>query len=153
MLRCNAAGGGQGLAWAMTRCLRALAATATLLVGGAVSAATWQPVPGATELEVDLASLQQERTRVVAWLRWWGRSALLPAPVAAGSPRVHRSTVRTEFDCARRTLRPLAANAYDSDGTAVFMASGPGTVVPVPDGDLGWAYDALCEAARVHGRF
>lgn len=137
----------------MNACLRAIAATAFGLAATAAVAADWQPVPGAPDLQVDVRSLQQERTRVLAWLRWWGRSALLPAPVAARSPRVQRSTVLTEFDCSRRTLRALAANAYDSDGGAVFMSSAPGPVLPVPDGDLGWAYDALCEAARGGGRF
>jgi hypothetical protein len=91
---------------------------------------------------------------VQAWLRWWGGSALVPAPTAYGgrSPRVTRTAVLTEFDCAGRMLRPLASTAYGSGGAAVAMSSVPGPSQPVPAGDLAWAYDAVCEAARSSGR-
>lgn len=135
----------------MNPCLAALVAS-TLALGSGVAAAGWQPVPGAPDVQVDAASIQHERTKVVAWLRWWGRPAFLPA-TDVRAVRVHRSTVLAEFDCAQRTLRPLAANGYDSAGTAVFMASTPGPAQPVRGEELGWTYDALCEAARSGGRF
>lgn len=124
------------------------------LAGGlslAAGAATWTPVPGAPDVGVDLASLQQQRTVVTAWLRWWGRPALVPDLVSKGA-RIHRSALLTEFDCQRRTVRVLATNGYDSGGTPVLMSSVPGPVQPVREGDLAWAYDAVCEAARA-GRF
>jgi len=123
---------------------------AGLLVAGEALAASWHPVPGAPDVEVDLASLQQERTHVLAWLRWWGRPALVPELAAHGLrlPRVQRTALRTEFDCSRRTVRTLAAHAYDGNGAPVYMASTPGPVLPVQGDELAWAYDAVCEAAR-----
>jgi hypothetical protein len=134
----------------------ALAIVASSLCGaGAATAAAWQPVPGAPEVEVDLASLQQERTLVRAWVRWWGRSALVPELTAHGprAPRVQRTAARTEFDCSRRTMRTLATNAYDGGGAALSMSSTPGPVLPVKGEDMSWTYDAVCEAARAAGRF
>lgn len=124
-----------------------------LLAGCAVPAAaagTWRAVPGAPEVEIDLGSLQQERTRVSAWLRWRGRPALVPELTAwsARAPRVHRTVLRSEFDCAHRTWRVLATHTYGGDGAPLSMASVPGPVLPVRDAELAWAYDAVCEAAR-----
>lgn len=126
---------------------------AILLAGGAsfaASAAAWTPVPGAPDVQIDLASLQQQRTVVTAWLRWWGRPPLAPELAARGVrlPRVHRTALLTEFDCSRRTVRTLATNAYDGGGSPVLMSSVPGPVLPVQGEELGWAYDAACEAAR-----
>lgn len=117
----------------------------------AASAATWTPVPGAPEVEIDLASLQPQRTGATAWLRWWGRPAMAPELAPKGL-RIHRSALHTEFDCQRRTVRVLATNGYDGGGVPVLMSSVPGPVLPVREGDLAWAYDAVCEAARA-GRF
>ena len=127
---------------------------ACCLVAGRAAAANWQAVPGAADVQVDLASLQQERTHVLAWLRWWGRPAAVPELAAQGVhlPRVQRTVARAEFDCARRTLRMLATHAYDANGTPVVMSSVPGPVLPVQGADLGWAYDAVCEAARSAAR-
>ena len=114
-------------------------------------AAEWLPVPGAPDLAIDTGSLLQERAQVAAWIRWWGRAPLLADPVPAG--RVHRTVLRTAFDCSRRTVRVLAAHAYDSRGAPVFMSSVPGPEQPVRGDELAWAYDAVCEAARAGGRF
>lgn len=38
----------------------------------------WAAVPGAPEVELQLGSMQMERTRVVVWLRWRGRHPLVP---------------------------------------------------------------------------
>src|SRR5437868_200629 len=101
------------------RCLCCCAIAGGLLAGAA-AAAQWQPVPGAPDLEIDMASLQQDRMRVTAWLRWWGRPPLVPelAAWSVRGTRVQRTALRTEFDCAHRTLRTLAANAYDGTGAA-----------------------------------
>lgn len=125
-------------------------AASLALAAGAAASASWRPVPGAPDLDVDLASLQVQRLRVTAWLRWPGRSPLVPELAAAQprGPRVHRTALLAEFDCSRRTVRPLAANAYDSSGQVVFMSSAPGAAQAVHDSDLGWAYDALCELVR-----
>lgn len=135
------------------RTLPPLVAAACLLAGAA-TAADWRPVPGAADLEIDVTSLQQERTRVTAWLRWWGRPALVPelAAWSARAPRVQRTALRTEFDCGQRSLRTLAAHAYDGEGKALFMSSVPGPAQPVQGAELEWAYDAVCEAARGAGR-
>ena len=131
-----------------------LAFTGACLLAAPAAAADWRPVPGAPDIEIDLASLQQERTRVVAWLRWRGRPALLPDAAARGVrlPRVQRTVVRTEFDCSARTLRTLASHAYDGNGTAIAMSSVPGSTQAVQGGDLAWTYDAVCEAARSGAR-
>ena len=135
--------------------LRRLAAglLLALLLAGAGHAAEWRGVPGAPDLQVDVASLQHERTRVAGWLRWWGRPAFV-AELAAWNARarVHRTTVRTEFDCSGRTMRVLAAHAYDGNGAPLFMSSVPGPAMPIDDAQLAWAYDAVCEAARAAGR-
>jgi len=125
---------------------------AALVAVPAARASAWRPVPGAPDLEIDLASLQQERTRAVAWVRWWGRPGLVPELAALPRLRVHRTAVRVEFDCAGRTLRPLAAHAYDGRGTPVFMSSVPGRPQAVRGDDLGWTYDAVCETLRADGR-
>ena|SRR5690349_12698025 len=116
----------------------------------AAATGTWRAVPGAPDVEVDLGSLQHERTRVSAWLRWWGRPALVPELAAwnARAPRVHRTVLRAEFACGRRTWRVLATHAYGGEGAPLYMSSVPGAVLPVQDGELAWAYDAVCEAAR-----
>lgn len=109
-----------------SRIALACAASCTLAAGSA--AASWRPVPGAPEVEIQLGSMQLERTRVVVWLRWWGRHPLVPEPAVPGArqARVHRTALRTEFDCSQRTTRMLAANAYDGAGAALSMASTAG---------------------------
>jgi hypothetical protein len=138
----------------MPACPPLVALTGSLLLAGTGLAATWQPVPGAPEVEIDMAALQQEGTRVRAWLRWRGRPALVPELAAHGVrlPRVARTALRAEFDCGHRTVRTVAAHAYDGNGVPVFMSSVPGPVAPVRGADLEWAYDAVCEAARAAGR-
>ncbi|MBK6009464.1 hypothetical protein JJB11_25480 [Ramlibacter ginsenosidimutans] len=130
------------------------AAACMVFAAASASAASWRPVPGASELDIDVASFQQERTRVSAWLRWPGRSPLLVDVAAQVGPagRLHRTAVRTEFDCARRTVRVLAAQGFDRGGAPLFMASVPGPVRAVAGADLSWAYEAACEAARSAGR-
>lgn len=118
------------------------------------TAATWRPVPGAPEVEIEFGSMELERTRVLVWLRMAGRPALVPELAAHGAraPRISRTALRTEFDCGHRTMRILAANAYDSGGATTFMSSIPGPVLPVQGEDMGWTYDAVCEAARAARR-
>lgn len=130
------------------------AAACLVFATASASAASWRPVPGASDLDVDIASFQQEGTRVSAWLRWPGRSPLLLDVAAQVGPaaRLHRTALRAEFDCARRTVRVLAAQGFDSGGAPLFMASVPGPVQAVAGADLSWAYDAACEAARSAGR-
>jgi hypothetical protein len=70
----------------------------------------------------------------------------------ARQQQIHRTALRTEFDCSQRTMRMLAANAYDGAGAALSMSSTPGPLQPVEGGDMGWAYDAVCEAARAERR-
>lgn len=129
------------------------AATIASACAGA-AAGSWTAVPGAPEVAIDLDSLQLERTRVTVWVRWWGRPAIAPelAVHRMGPVRVNRSALRTEFDCGNRTMRTLATHAYDGAGSPVFMSSVPGPVRPVEGGELGWTYDAVCEAARAGGR-
>lgn len=135
---------------ACMRAVPALLAAGALLVAGGARAATWSPVPGAPDVEIDTGTLQQQQERVSAWLRWWGRPALVPGLAAFGArgPRVQRTVVRMEFDCVQRTVRVLAAHAYASDGAPVFMSSVPGPQQAVNGSELAWTYDAVCEAAR-----
>ena len=131
----------------------ALLFAAIALSGAAAArAGTWWPVPGAPDVQVDLATLRQQRTRALAWVRWWGRSALVPELAAAPRLRIHRTAVLVEFDCAGHTVRGLAAQAYDGNGAPVFMSSVPGPATPVRGQELEWTYDAVCEAARAGGR-
>lgn len=104
---------------------------------------------------MDIASLQQDGARVLAWLRWPGRSPVTLEPAAFGAQpaRVHRTHVLLEFDCARRTMRALAASTFDGRGTPVSMSSVPGAAQSAAEGDAAWAYDAACEAARSGSRF
>jgi hypothetical protein len=126
------------------------ALVASGLVAQPVLAQRWSPVPGAPELAVDLGSLRQEHARVTVWVRWWGWPATVVAlsPQLTRPPRVTRSVVLTEFDCTGRTLRALAAHAYDAAGTPVLMSSVPGPLLPLQGEELGWTYDAVCEMAR-----
>lgn len=130
------------------------AAACMLLAAASASAASWRRVPGAPDLDIDVASFQQEHTRVSAWVRWWGRAPMLAEVAAHGvrPERLHRSAVLTEFDCGRRTLRALASQGFDGAGTPLFMSSVPGPVQPVADDELAWTYEAVCEAARSAGR-
>jgi hypothetical protein len=118
----------------------------------AARAADWRPVPGAPEVGIDLASWQQERSRVVVWVRWAGRAPFAQDPAAPRPLRVHRTAVLAEFDCARRTVRALATSAHDSAGVPVFMSSLPQPSRPALGGELGWTYDAVCDAARASQR-
>ncbi|MES2941022.1 MAG: hypothetical protein V4864_25305 [Pseudomonadota bacterium] len=141
------------------RLIRALAFSAVACCAsfaGMADAAAWRPVPGAQEVEIDITSIRQTGARVTAWLRWPGRPphALPVAGVPdARQPRIARTAVLTEFDCSGRSMRALAANAYDSGGAPASMSSVPGPVLPVRGDDTLWAYDAACEAARSGGRF
>jgi len=130
---------------------RSLVAIALLFAAGA-QAATWLPVPGAPDVEIDAAWLQQAPPVVEAWLRWRGRPALASAQLAELRVRVQRSVLRAEFDCSRRTVRVLAVHAYAGGGAPVFMSSVPGARQPVQGPELAWAYDAVCEAARSGAR-
>lgn len=128
----------------------ALAAIGALLCAGAASGASWRPVPGAPDIDIDLASVEFEGARVAVWLRTWGRSPLAPEAATHGlrPGRIHRTALRTEFDCGKRTMRVLAASAYDSSGAPLSSSGFAGPLLPVTGGDLGWTYDAVCEAAR-----
>lgn len=117
-------------------------------------AATWRQVPGAADAQIDIDSLQQDGSRVLAWLRWPGRPPLVLEPAAFGAQpaRVHRTHVLLEFDCLRRKVRALATSSFDGRGTPLSMSSVPGAPQPAGEGDTAWAYDAACEAARSGGR-
>jgi hypothetical protein len=127
-----------------------LIAMAAFGASAAASAFNWQPVPGAPEVGIATHSIQSERSRVLAWLRWWGRPTIVPelASHGAKSLRIHRTAVQMEFDCQRRLVRALAVQAYDGDGKVLLLSSVPGPSVQVTDGDLGWTYDAVCELSR-----
>ena len=135
--------------------LRPLVLATAMATAGAAHAAAWTAVPGAPEVAIDLASLQIERSRATVWVRWWGRPAAAPelAVQRLAAVRINRSALRTEFDCAHRTMRTLAMHAYGSGGAPVYMSSVPGPVRPVEGQELEWTYDAVCEAARAGGRF
>ena len=132
----------------------AAATVSACLSSSAVLAAAWTAVPGAPDVAIDLDSLHLDRTLATVWVRWWGRPAIAPELAADGMRRVrvNRSAVRTEFDCSRRTMRALAVHAYDASGAPVFMSSVPQAARPVDGAELGWTYDAVCEAARTGGR-
>ena len=124
-----------------------MAAAAALVCTGAWgSGPHWLPVPGAPDLQLDLASVQQQHNLVSTWVRSPGRSALIGAEVRL--PRVSRTVVLAQFDCAARTVRALAANAYDGAGRAVYLSSLPQPARRIDDADLGWTYDALCELRK-----
>jgi hypothetical protein len=127
----------------------------TAFCAPAALAAEWRVVPGAPDLEVDLASAQQNRAVVTAWVRYVGRArfaAGLQAGLAQKPPVAYRTAMLLQFDCEKRSLRALALNAYDSGGVPVFMSSVPGPVLPLPgDADVVWAHDALCEWGRGRG--
>ncbi len=120
-----------------------------LLPAGAIAGGQWWPVPGAADIEVDLRAVEQERGMVIAWVRYPGSEPIARGwtPAPPGRPRgLHRTVLRTEFDCQRRTMRTLAAQATNSSGAPIFMSSVPGPVMPVPDADgMTWVYDAVCE--------
>ena len=135
---------------------RVLACTLLCAAAFATSAApTWRALPGAPDLSVDLTSIRHDGTRVVAWLRWWGRPApgLVPARDGAPPANAHRTTGEVSFDCNARTATLLGTTTYDARGKALTMSTIPGPRVSVVDGDLGWAYDALCETLRSGSRF
>jgi hypothetical protein len=116
-------------------------AIATLLLAASLSAAAaglaWRAVPGAPELEVDLASVQVDQGVVSAWVR-----------TGLAGTRA-RAVTHTEFDCRQRTVRTVASQWFGAGGTPLAMSSVPGAARPLGrDEDLAWAYDALCELAR-----
>lgn len=121
---------------------------------GIAGAASWREVPGAPEVEIALDSMQLERQLVLVWLRMPGRSTLAPdlAAPAPRAPRIHRTALHMAFDCGHRTVRVLAATGYGATGAPLAMTSTPGRTRPVEGGEMGWAYDAVCEAARTERR-
>lgn len=127
----------------------------TLLCAPAAPAAEWRAVPGAPDLQVDLASAQQHRAVVTAWVRYVGQprwAAALQAGLAQKPPAAYRTAMLLQFDCEKRSLRLDALNAYNASGVPIFMSSVPGPVLPLPgEGDMAWAYDAVCEWGRGRG--
>jgi hypothetical protein len=133
--------------------LAAAAALVFLAHTPGAMAGTWRAVPGAPDVAIDLGSFRQERTRVLVWVRWWGKPSLASESAAAGrTPRIQRTALQTEFDCGRRTMQVMAAQGYDSGGAVVFMSSARGAVLPVQGDEMTWTYDAVCEATRAGGR-
>ena len=132
------------------RALLLTAAAACGLAAQPAGAGRWWPVPGASELALDLGALRQEHARVTVWVRWWGWPVAVVAlqPQVPRPPRVTRSVLLAEFDCAQRTVRALATHAYDAASTPILMSSVPGPLQPVQGEELGWTYDAVCEMAR-----
>ena len=123
---------------------------------GIAGATAWRAVPGAPEVEIALGSMQLEGQLALVWLRMPGRSTLTPdlMPVAQGprAPRIQRTALHAEFDCSHRSLRVLAATAYDGTGAPLAMTSTPGRTRPVEGDEMAWTYDAVCEAARTERR-
>jgi hypothetical protein len=132
---------------------------ATLLVlaiassaGGAWAAPDWRPVPGAPEMDVDVALVQQQANVVTTWVRIAGASGLavrLAGAAGARPPAQRRHLLLADFDCAARTIRTQAVVGYDAAGRLLASSSVPGPVVPIPaDEVLALAWDAVCDLAR-----
>ncbi|MBA2964426.1 MULTISPECIES: hypothetical protein [Ramlibacter] len=121
--------------------------------GGAASAAPdWRPVPGAPDLDVDVAFVQQQGSVVTTWVRSAGTTGLAARLAGQGGirpPAQRRQVLLADFDCATRTIRAQAAVGYDAAGRLLASSSVPGPLVPIPgDEDLALAWDAVCELAR-----
>ena len=142
------------MAFTMRPCLHAIASLAIALCASSAGAATWRPVPGTEALDIDIASLQLDGAKAQAWLRWWGKppAGLVAAGFGAPPPAAHRTAAQLELDCGRHALRLLASTSFDARGRALAMTSTPAPPMLVPEGDLAWAYDAVCEAMRASGR-
>jgi hypothetical protein len=133
--------------------MRSFALAAFLLgLPCAAAAADWRAVPGAVELEADVASLERQASLVSAWVRYAGQvpamQAFVVKPHAEAAPH-YRTVLLARVDCHRRTLQSLATQGFRSDGKPVLMSSVPSAVLPVPDAAVVTAlYDAICELAR-----
>ncbi len=139
---------------AISTVARLRGAVAVLCCGAAAAAqaATWSPIPGTEDVQVDLGTVQIQRSRVMAWVRWAGRGPLAQYELAAQGTRIYRTTHLAEVHCGQRSVRVLATNAYDSSGRVLLMSTLAGNAVTVAGGDMGWTYDALCEFARTGAR-
>ena len=135
--------------------MRRMAIAAMLCASSAMASAApdWRVVPGATELALDLSSLQSQRDGASIWIRAAGSGrefgALIPEALGRKRAALHKLVVHVQFDCRQRTLRLLEAQGYLGNGAPAFMSSVPSAAGPLPaDEALGWAYDAVCELVR-----
>jgi hypothetical protein len=145
------------LQWPLQAQEIAMRATALVLVlactaGAASARPDWRPVPGATDMDVDVALVQQQGNVVTTWVRAVGTSGLAARLAGVGGvrpPAQRRHVLLADFDCAGRTIRAQAAVGYDAAGRLLASSSVPGPVVPIPgDEDLALAWDAVCDLAR-----
>jgi hypothetical protein len=136
------------------RILATVLLASTLALPAGAAEAHWLPVPGAPEVEVELAGATSRRELVSAWVRYAGSGRMFGALALQQAPRgVHRSMLHAEVDCRRRSLRVLAAQGHGSRGDPLFMSSVPGPWMAAGAGDAaGWLHDALCELARARQR-
>lgn len=137
----------------MFRILAALLASVALHATAGPPA--WRPVPGAPEVEVDLAGSRVHAGTLTAWVRLASGPGApialqrLAVQAAGPLPPHHRTAMLVQVDCRRQGLRVEAVQAYSAAGTAVFMSSTPGPRLRLPDeAAAGWVYDALCEWMR-----
>ena len=132
----------------------ALAIATGLVIGlgaGPARAVTdWQPVPGAPQLQLELASMQARGAVVEVWVRGLGiGSVALLASHAVPPARGHRTLARLLLDCRTRKGQGLGVLAYDAAGRLVQASSVPSATFAWPaEGELAPVYDAACELAR-----
>jgi hypothetical protein len=120
--------------------------------GAALAAPDWRPVPGATDMDVDVALVQQQGNVVTTWVRTIGTHGLAARLSGNGAARPvsqRRQLLLADFDCGTRTVRTQATVGYDGAGRLLASSSVPGALVPIPgDEDLALAWDAVCDLAR-----
>jgi hypothetical protein len=118
----------------------------------ALAAPDWRPVPGASDMDVDVALVQQQGNVVTTWVRTIGTHGLASRLSGNGAARPaaqRRQLLLADFDCGSRTVRTQATVGYDGAGRLLASSSVPGAVVPIPgDEDLALAWDAVCDLAR-----
>jgi hypothetical protein len=132
---------------------RAPAIATSLVLACAVlqaRAADWQPVPGAPDIAVDLASMETRGATVTVWVR--GLPLTTVSRMAASLPvgvKWHRTLARLQLDCRSRGASVQAVLGYDGAGRLVHSSSVPSARAALPaDGELGALFDAACELAR-----
>ena len=122
----------------------------SLFAGPVRAASDWQPVPGAPDLQVDLATMQARGASVELWVRGLALKtvARMDASVST-TAKWHRTMARLQMDCRTRVGQGLGVLGYDSRGRLVHASSVTSARFALPaEGDLAALYDAACELAR-----
>jgi hypothetical protein len=124
---------------------RILIGLVSMLVALPAWATSWEKVGDSADhtatFYVDRSSAQYDGSHVI----FWEKTDLSTQQQFDGKPYT-TVLMKSDMDCAERTVQLLAVNFYDSTGTAVFSVDAPrrDVIAIVPDSSADSEREALC---------